>query len=45
MKSIHSTFANREILIKPLVFHGLNPLDHEFKYSSNQKKQELLEQK
>ena len=45
MKSINNTFANREILTKLLVFHGLNPLDHDYKYSSNQKKEELLEKK
>jgi hypothetical protein len=45
MKSINNTFANKNILTKLLVFHGLNSLDHEFKYSSNQKKEELLEQK
>lgn len=45
MKSINNTFANKNILTKLLVFQGLNSLDHEFKYSSNQKKEELLEQK
>ena len=43
MKSINTTFANKNILTKLLVFHGLNPLDHDYKYSSNQKKEELLE--
>ena len=45
MKSINTTFANKNILTKLLGFHGLNQLDHDYKYSSNQKKEELLEKK
>lgn len=45
MKSINTTFANKNILTKLLFFHDLNQLDHDYKYSSNQKKEELLEKK